>query len=629
MAKRFIVYKCLAGFLLFIELPVSADPLVNNWMNPASAPWEGGTNWSLAQLPTSNQWVTITNDGYKGVGISASTVTNFPASMTVSNLTISAPPNALSTLLLNYFGTGTPLEVLNDCAIGTNGSIVNLYSAFEVGGQWTVNGGQYIEQGGTTVVVTNGGVDVIGWGSLNLTNATFQGSMDLFGGTVTQVEGQTSGKIIVDEGSYNLLSGTVAGECFFGDGVFFYQYGGTNLADLSNGDGFFGGTYIMYGGAAISSQAQIFTGTFEQFAGFANFGNITLGEAAGGLNPGNYIMTNGTLLSGTVAINNGEFTQSGGQHTNIGGLEISGFPPTNNPTSYNLSAGDLSSPAISLGRYGSFYQSGGTNTIQGDLFDSGSYYGLSSGVLFTSNTVLVAVTNNRPPFGNQTFEGEFFQTGGQHWVANTLSNSYYALWGGSLCASNIVLAGTLSVSNSALILNPGLFQFAGTLQLYGGSVENLGQMMLSSNSVIELMPGSHKVSFLNSSAAAWSNGVALLVINWNGSTNGGGSDQLIFGNSSSGLTPAQLLQVVFVNPAGFPPGAYPAQMLATGEVVPAQLPMLLSSRNRNGLILNWSGGFVLQSATNVQGPYSDVTNATSPYTNISFQLPRQFFRLHQ
>jgi len=103
----------------------------------------------------------------------------------------------------------------------------------------------------------------------------------------------------------------------------------------------------------------------------------------------------------------------------------------------------------------------------------------------------------------------------------------------------------------------------------------------------------------------------------------------MFGNNSSGLTPAQLRQMVFVNPAGFPAGAYPAQILDTGEVVPVQRPMLLFSRNPNGLILNWSSGFVLQGATNVQGPYSDVTNATSPYTNLGFQLPRQFFRLRQ
>jgi hypothetical protein len=179
-----------------------------------------------------------------------------------------------------------------------------------------------------------------------------------------------------------------------------------------------------------------------------------------------------------------------------------------------------------------------------------------------------------------------------------------------------------------MVLNPGMFQFAGALQVSDGAVENLGKMLLSSDSVIKFT-GADNVSFSNSAAMNWNQTCSLTVSNWNGSTNGGGSDQLLFGNNSSGLTPAQLRQIVFVNPAGSPAGAYPAQMLATGEVVPAQRPMLLFSRNPNGLILNWSSGFVLQSATNVQGPYSDVTNATSPTTNFSFQLPQQFFRLRQ
>ena len=121
----------------------------------------------------------------------------------------------------------------------------------------------------------------------------------------------------------------------------------------------------------------------------------------------------------------------------------------------------------------------------------------------------------------------------------------------------------------------------------------------------------------------------LTVSNWTGLTNGGGADQLLFGNNSSGLTQAQLHQIQFANPAGFPAGVYPATMLGTGEVVPTLWQVLLTSPNRNGFVLNWSGSYVLQSATNVEGPYSDVTGATSPYTNVSFQLPQQFFRLRQ
>ena len=210
-----IFYTKMAGCcVLFVVLSFldRAGAQVNSWTNPASAPWET-MYWSLGVLPDNTQSIMITNAGYKAVGISASTRDNFPNSLTMSNLTVFAPTNAFSTLLLNYLGTNVPLEVLNVCTIGTNGLIENLYSAFEIQSRLTIDGGQYIQQGGVTIA-TNGGFSTgvyVGAGSLNLTNAIFQGSIGVVG-TVTQVEGQTSGRrITVYGGSYNLLSGTVTG----------------------------------------------------------------------------------------------------------------------------------------------------------------------------------------------------------------------------------------------------------------------------------------------------------------------------------------------------------------------------------------------------------------------------------
>jgi regulation of enolase protein 1 (concanavalin A-like superfamily) len=54
----------------------------------------------------------------------------------------------------------------------------------------------------------------------------------------------------------------------------------------------------------------------------------------------------------------------------------------------------------------------------------------------------------------------------------------------------------------------------------------------------------------------------------------------------------------------------------------------LLAMDANG-VLSWSGAFVLQSATNVTGPYSDLQGATSPFTNNNSSLPQQFFRLRQ
>ena len=134
------------------------------------------------------------------------------------------------------------------------------------------------------------------------------------------------------------------------------------------------------------------------------------------------------------------------------------------------------------------------------------------------------------------------------------------------------------------------------------------------------------MSSANSSSQTSAGGARLVVANWNGNLSGGGAEQLKFGTTQSGLTPNQLAQIQFANPAGLPAGNYPARILATGEVVPTQL--LTLSRSGNTLTLTWGPGWTLQSSTNVAGPYQDVQGAASPYTP-SMSTPRQFFRLRQ
>ena len=148
---------------------------------------------------------------------------------------------------------------------------------------------------------------------------------------------------------------------------------------------------------------------------------------------------------------------------------------------YRFSGGELSCPAIYVDLNGSFSQSAGTNTVAGDLAIGGTSHIFSGGLLLTSNTDISSATWGFP--GSSELNAFFQQSGGEHHVSNTLWNEdFYSMSGGSLYASNIVLAGCLSVSNQAVILNPGLFQLAGRLQLYGGTSESLGQLQLTRNS---------------------------------------------------------------------------------------------------------------------------------------------------
>jgi hypothetical protein len=56
-------------------------------------------------------------------------------------------------------------------------------------------------------------------------------------------------------------------------------------------------------------------------------------------------------------------------------------------------------------------------------------------------------------------------------------------------------------------------------------------------------------------------------------------------------------------------------------------PTLSFARSGSELILSWGGAFTLQAATNVIGPYSDISGAASPYTNTTLSPLQQFFRL--
>ena len=181
------------------------------------------------------------------------------------------------------------------------------------------------------------------------------------------------------------------------------------------------------------------------------------------------------------------------------------------------------------------------------------------------------------------------------------------------------------------VINQTISSLGGAIVIEN-STQQFGRLTLQGDSGINLAGNLAVLRFADSHTNSWQSqlqGVTpqLTVYDWNGSTNGGGTDQLIFGASSSALTASQLAQIRFVNPGGFSSGTYPARILSTGEVVPMPVPALSWQNNGTNLVISWPGNFILQSATNVVGPYFDVTNATSPYTVDVHQFPMRCFRL--
>jgi len=616
---------------------------VNSWISPASGRWDD-PSWSLGVPPAAGQSVVISNANSKAVGIFPGTPAGL---MTITNLTISGPSDTLNTLLLNFFGTSTPLRVLNSATIQANGRVMNLFSGWQIGvngGDFVIANGNFQQEGGATIV-TNGTVAITG-GTAAITNGILSFSTLHLANAAAFVQsgGAVGGSnLAVHSGTFDLRGGLLSANgrevIGLGGGATFTHFAGTNRADIFVGEGDLGfsagnGHYVLYGGLIESTQLVVGSsapadGDLIQNGGVVS--NRTL--RVGGFNSsalGAFLLNDGTLASGEVSINNGHFFQAGGHHTVSGALSLAGFFVDYGSGSYfanyTLQGGTLACGSISQSLFGSFTHSSGTNNVSGDLHLNRTTYSLSGGTLAVSNTILdpgglVAVDAFVPT--------EFFQSAGMHRITNTLiCAGRYHLDSGVLIAPAVVLNGLLDLGPSpAAVLSNGIsFELAGTISLHS-STQHLAAATVSGDAVIDFNSGNCQLAFANSSAKTWTPGATLAISNWNGSVTGGGTDQLFFGNTSGGLTPAQLQSVRFIQPAGLPAGTWFAQILASGEIVPTLRPVLLTRAAGATLVLEWPpGNYVLQAATNLPGPFVDLP-VSSPFTNNTVQFPRRFFRL--
>jgi hypothetical protein len=273
------------------------------------------------------------------------------------------------------------------------------------------------------------------------------------------------------------------------------------------------------------------------------------------------------------------------------------------------------------------YQDGGSICIGGDLTigipsSEFSDYTLAGGSLVSSN-VIINGGWGRNYFGNY---------GGTQTVLGLLSvngpfnpydgsTNYYELNGGQLSAREIQVNnnGWFVHRSGALLNSPRLTLASGGWQAATG-VTRFGA--LQGSGTIILPAGPCVLNFSNSTSSA----LGFLVIRgWNGSWTSGGQHQILFG--PGGLTSEQLSQIHFIRPNGidcFFCEVSPARLLPNGELVPAQV--LQAHRTGGDLVLKWDLGGVLQTATNANGPFVEVTGAFSPFTN-RFLNPQRFYRL--
>jgi hypothetical protein len=294
-------------------------------------------------------------------------------------------------------------------------------------------------------------------------------------------------------------------------------------------------------------------------------------------------------------------------------------------------------------RLATFHQSGGTNEIAENLWvtqgwhNDNTVYGLSGGYLITSNSTAYASSTYYP--GTRGFQ----QSGGTHIVRGTLFvqsggpyPSGYSFSGGQLIVRDIHILGAIFSQAGGSMTHTGILILTGGHWKHGWSsapqTQDFGMLQLKAartNSTFTFFTGvSAMVRFAASAEMAWEPEARLVIQGWQAGSAGSRLHQIYFGTNRGGLTSRQLSQIRFRDPLGLEPGEYPAEHLLTGEIVPTAWPVVSVARGDGDIVVQWSGRYTLQTATNVLGPFTEV-DAPSPYRSAIGTEPERYFRLRQ
>jgi len=401
--------------------------LPNVWVSAASGKWETAGNWSVGAPSITQQGEMITNAASKTVTIDATTVASNAVNgcMTVSNLTISAASGASNTLSLAGSGLVTPLTIVNNLVLDTNGVATLNNAALSVLNSLYVgksgSGNRLVISNGANVFDTTGYVGDNGVGS---------------GGNNNTVAVSGSGSIwsnasllsIGDASSANTLTITNGGAV----------YDGNSLV----GSGGKSNTVTVSGNGALWQSA----GTLQ--IGFNGSDSNTLIIGSGGT----VIADNAAVGSGASALGNRVIITNGSLYvTNALGGGVLDF------------------------QHGTFSFNGGTLTVDQLLMTNGAG---SSSMVFTGGTF----TSGSVTMSN----GQQFAVGNSSTAANfQLLGGIYTFQNGLRIRSNAFLTGCGTINGNVLVDVGGtvLADCGGTLS-FTGAVTNNGNIFAINNTFI-------------------------------------------------------------------------------------------------------------------------------------------------
>ncbi|MFQ3670029.1 MAG: autotransporter-associated beta strand repeat-containing protein [Verrucomicrobiia bacterium] len=563
-----------------------------------------------------------------GTGILRLTDNNntFSGGVTLNEGTIEIAPTGTSTTVL---GTGT--LTINGGTLEAFGAARTISNAFTINNSFSVLGSNNLTMSGAGTVSTGTHTVTIGSGitttmSGNLTGSgglikDGSGTLTLSGGTKTFSGGLTvnGGTVEATRGGDITLGTADGANNIAGAGAITVNSGGTfNLTQTGNNPITLRGSPLTNDGGTITITStgnnearDFFIGTNATNTGhlISNDGTttVTVGDdirlrpnstitVSGGtvnLNPADAFITEGTAGNSALI----SVTETGSLNIDITGarsdnnqitigqhdrLTISG--PAANATFTGQTDSNINlTGTINLFDGGTLTVTQGTTNLQSTTVLDGGTDPTKGTLSVNGNLTLhpTATVTNAPNLNlttstTATISGTAADTSSKGWGTITHSGS-----GTTTIASSInnldanritITSGTLLLGASNQIANTTDITMAGGTFHTGGNSEIVDTLTLTADSTINMGAGNSILRFSDSSAIAWVAGTTLFITNWSGDVNGGGTDQLYIGTTNLGVTASQLSQIKFIDPIGFAPGTYAAQILATGEIVPIPEP---------------------------------------------------------
>jgi hypothetical protein len=453
-----------------------AGAQTNGWISPTRGYWDDYTKWSLDVAPSTNgqTLILITNDISKTVTIDSYTADDYPSTMIISDLVVSAPGFATNTLELSEFGTNTSLQVLDTLIVTNGGALQITDSALTVSGG-TNSGlsvdGSMLMEGNSVLSITpalyaaldsNASANItITGGQLFLTNGDLVvGANSAAQMILSNVQAQAWGDIFVGEGEGSTGALSIAAATFAP------TYAGRFIVGMETG---------AVGAATIQGGGLILTNLFITLVG---------GDGVGQLNLSNGTNAFTSMVVGGDPGSQGTVTIAGGTTTLQAGLAIgSGLDSTG---AVWLTGGQVlvTNLATLVGLWGN-----GTLTVSnGTWLGNSLLMGLNArpAAIYTNGYGVITNLPADASSGALNLNGGTMTLYNELVIGNCTSGGVAVVnvAGGSLYVTNATHTAFINLSSGQVNLSGGLLQADILIMTNGcGQFSNTGGTLILSNLV--------------------------------------------------------------------------------------------------------------------------------------------------